>query len=164
MDANANPKPTRETPAARRVEVTPSGTPRLFEMAGRTVTFVPLRIKRRHSSKLIVPPVGAVSEKVTSSFDLPLIRTLGKAFYWQKIIDTGEMANASELARRFKLESGWVSEVLRMTRLAPDIIRAILEGRQPRHLNLHAMRGRQAEVPLDWDAQRKLFEFIVPKG
>ena len=84
--------------------------------------------------------------------------------YWQKIIDTGEMANASELARRFKLESGWVSEVLRMTRLAPDIIRAILEGRQPRHLNLHTMRGRQAEVPLDWDAQRRLFEFIAPKG
>ena len=82
----------------------------------------------------------------------------------QKVIDTGEMANASELARRFKLDPGWVSEVLRMTRLAPDIIRAILEGRQPRHLNLHAMRGRQAEVPLDWDAQRKLFEFIAPKG
>ena len=74
------------------------------------------------------------------------------------------LANASELARRFKLDPGWVSEVLRMTRLAADIIRAILEGRQPRHLNLHAMRGRQAEVPLDWDAQRKLFEFIPPKG
>jgi len=26
------------------------------------------------------------------------------------------------------------------------------------------MRGRQAEVPLDWDAQRRLFEFIAPKG
>ena len=77
-------KPTRETPAARRVVVTASGKPRQFEMGGRSVTFVPLAIKRRHSSKLIVPPVGAVSEKVTSSFDLPLIRTLGKAFYWQK--------------------------------------------------------------------------------
>jgi hypothetical protein len=29
---------------------------------------------------------------------------------------------------------------------------------------LHAMRGREAEVPLDWDAQRRLFEFIAPKG
>ena len=115
-------------------------------------------------TRLGLPPSTRVSEKVTSSFDLPLIRTLGKAFHWQKVIDTGEMANASELARRFKLDPGWVSEVLRMTRLAPDIIRAILEGRQPRHLNLHAMRGRQAEVPLDWDAQRKLFEFIPPKG
>ena len=56
------------------------------------------------------------------------------------MIDAGEVANASELARRFKLQVGWVCEVLRMTRLAPDIIRAILDGRQPGYLNLHAMR------------------------
>jgi hypothetical protein len=81
------------------------------------------------------------------------------------LIDTGEVANASELARRFKLEQGWVSdgEVLRMTLLAPDIIRAILEGRQPRQMNLHAVHDRQAEVPLEWDAQRKLFEFMAPR-
>jgi len=160
---DAADKSTRDTPASRRVVVTPSGKPRQFEMAGRSVTFVPLSIKRRHSSKLIVPPAGTAFVRTTSTFDLPLIRTLGKAFYWQKLIDTGEVANATELARRFKLEQGWVSEVLRMTRLAPDIIRAILDGRQPRHLNLHALRGRQAEVPLEWDAQRKLFEFIAPR-
>ena len=51
-----------------------------------------------------------------------------------------------------------------MTQLAPDIIRAILEGRQPRHLNLHAMRGRQGQVPLDWDEQRVVFEFVEPSG
>ena len=152
-------KPTRETPAARRVVVTPSGKPRDFELGGRSVTFVPLAIKRRHSSKLIVPPAGTTFVRTTSSFDLPLIRTIGKAFYWQKMIDTGEVANATELARRFKLEPGWVSEVLRMTRLAPDIIRAVMDGRQPRHLNLHALRGRQAEVPLDWNEQRRLFGF-----
>ena len=138
--------------------VTPTGQPRQFETMGRSVTFVPLLIKRRHRSKLILPPAGASAVQATSSFDLPLIRTLGKAFYWQRMIDTGEVANASELARSLKLEVGWVCEVLRMTRLAPDIIRAILDGRQPRHLNLHAMRGRQGEVPLDWDEQRKLCE------
>lgn len=152
-------KPTRDTPAARRVVVTPSGKPRNFELGGRSVTFVPLAIKRRHSSKLIVPPAGEKFVRTTSTFDLPLIRTIGKAFYWQRMIDTGEVANATELARRFRLEPGWVSEVLRMTRLAPDIIRAVLDGRQPRHLNLHALRGRQAEVPLDWDEQRRLFGF-----
>ena len=153
-------KPTRETPAARRVVVTPSGKPRDFELGGRSVTFVPLAIKRRHSSKLIVPPAGTTFVRATSSFDLPLIRTIGKAFYWQKMIDTGEVANATELARRFRLEPGWVSEVLRMTRLAPDIIRGVLDGRQPRHLNLHALRGRQAEVPLDWNEQRQMFGFV----
>lgn len=141
--------------------VTPTGQPRQFETMGRSVTFVPLVIKRRHRSRLIVPPAGANAVKVTTAFDLPLIRTLGKAFYWQRMIDTGEVANASELARSLKLEVGWVCEVLRMTRLAPDIIRAILDGRQPRHLNLHAMRGRQGEVPLDWDEQRALFGLVV---
>ena len=136
---------------------TPIGQPRQFETMGRSVTFVPLVIKRRHRSRLIVPPAGASAVQATSSFDLPLIRTLGKAFYWQRMIDMGEVANASDLARSLKLEVGWVCEVLRMTRLSPDIIRAILDGRQPRHLNLHAMRGRQGEVPLDWKAQRILF-------
>ena len=51
-----------------------------------------------------------------------------------------------------------------MTRWASDIIRAILEGRQPRHLNLHAMRGRQGEVPLDWDEQRGMFGFVTADG
>ena len=138
---------------------TPIGQPRQFEMMGRSVTFVPLVIKRRHRSKLIVPPAGASAVRVTTSFDLPLIRTLGKAFYWQRMIDTGEVANARDLARNLKLEVGWVCEVLRMTRLAPDSIRAILDGRQPLHLNLHAMRGRQGEVPLDWEEQRGMFEF-----
>ena len=88
----------------------------------RSVTFVPLTIKRRHRSRLIVPLVGASAVKATLSFDLPLIRTLGKAFYWQRMMDTGEVANASELAHSLKLEVGWVCELLRMTRLAPDII------------------------------------------
>ena len=148
-------KPTRETPAAIRVVVTASGKPRQFEVGGRTVTLVPLAIKRRHSSKLIVPSAGTDYVKATSSFDLPLIRTPGKAFYWQRMIDTGDVANASELARQFKLEVGWVCKLLRMTRLAPDIVKAVMHGRQPRHLNLHAMRGRR-EVSLDWEEQRGL--------
>ena len=91
-------------------------------------------------------------------------RATGVRTNWQKMIDTGEVANASELARCLKLEVGWVCEVLRMTRLAPDIIRAILDGRQPRHLNLHAMRGRQGEVPLVWEEQLELFGFATAAG
>ena len=45
-----------------------------------------------------------------------MIRTIGKAFYWQKLLDSGEVANATDLARQLKLEPGWVAEVLRLTR------------------------------------------------
>jgi hypothetical protein len=82
----------KDMPAKRRVEITPTGKPRQFETGGRSVTFVPLAIKRRHGSKVIGPPTGVTDVKTTSSFDLPLIRTLGKAFYWQRLIDTGGWA------------------------------------------------------------------------
>ena len=145
--------------AQRKVEITMTGEARQFDAGGRSVTFVLLSIKRRSYSKVLVPPPGSKSVRIKSSFDLPLIRTLGKAYYWQRLLDTGTVTNATELARQLRLEPGWIAEVLRLTRLAPDIVQAILDGRQPRHLNLHAVRGRQAEVPVDWHEQRVLFGF-----
>ena len=150
-----------------KIEISVAGPSREYLSQGSAVTFVPLTIKRRHTRKLLIAPPGQEDAKVRSSFDLPMIRTIGKAFYWQKLLDSGEVANATELARQLKLEPGWVAEVLRLTRLAPDIVQAILDGRQPRHLNLHAIRGRQADVPVDWDEQRRLLGFraeTVRKG
>ena len=152
-------KSSQEISAQKKVEITPAGDARQFEARGRSVTFVPLSIKRRRYSKVLLPPPGNSNAQVKSSFDLPMIRTLGKAYYWQKLLDTGKVATVTELARQLRLETGWVAEVLRLTRLAPDIVQAILEGRQPRNLNLHAVRGRQAEVPVDWQEQRTLFGF-----
>ncbi|MCG9022868.1 hypothetical protein LH417_07925 [Laribacter hongkongensis] len=145
--------------AQHKAEITVTGEARQFEAGGQSVTLVPMSIKRRSYSKVLAPPPGNQSASVKSSFDLPLIRTLGKVYYWQRLLDTGAVANATELGRQLRLEPGWVAEVLRLTRLAPDIVQAILKGRQPRHLNLHAARGRQAEVPVDWQEQRELFGF-----
>jgi hypothetical protein len=150
---------SQSTPQRCKIEISVSGPSREYQSQGSPVTFVPLTIKRRHTRKLLIAPPGQEDAKVRSSFDLPMIRTIGKAFYWQKLLDSGEVANATDLARQLKLEPGWVAEVLRLTRLAPDIVQAILDGRQPRHLNLHAVRGRQAEVPVDWDEQRRLLGF-----
>lgn len=143
--------------AHRIVEVKEAGSPRQYEVNGRPTTFVPLSIKRRHVSKMLVPPAGGQITTFRLSLDLPLIRTLGKAFYWQSLLDSGEVVNASDLARQLKLEPGWVSEVLRMTLLAPDIVQSILDGRQPRNLNLQTMRGRGNEIPMEWEDQRIMF-------
>lgn len=158
---------SQSTPQRCKIEISVSGPSREYQSQGSAVTFVPLTIKRRHTRKLLIAPPGQEDAKVRSSFDLPMIRTIGKAFYWQKLLDSGEVANATDLARQLKLEPGWVAEVLRLTRLAPDIVQAILDGRQPRHLNLYAIRGRQADVPVDWDEQRRLLGFraeTVRKG
>lgn len=150
------------------VNIRPSGPVRQYSTSENRITFVPLSIKRRQQRTLLIAPptekLGTLAEQnspaKTVSFDLPLIRTLGKAYYWQKLLDSGEVPTIAALADRLNLHQGWVAEVLRMTRLAPDIVQAILSGTQPRHLNLHALRGRQAVVPLDWDEQRHMFGFL----
>lgn len=139
-------------------EITTTGTPRQFDHAGHSITFIPLQIKQRHTRKLLVPPAGSETAVIKRSFELPMIRTIGRAFYWQRLLDEGEFADAAEIAQRFKLDRGWVTEILRLTRLAPDILVAIVEGRQPRHLNLQAIRRG---IPVEWEEQKRVMGFMA---
>ncbi|WP_454258578.1 hypothetical protein [Pseudoxanthomonas mexicana] len=145
-------------PRKRAVHIEIGADARSHVSNGQRVTVVPLTIKRRQNRKLLIPPaldaVGA-----TGGLDVPMIKTLGKAFYWKRLIDEGVYATTADLARALKVETGWAAEVLRMTMLAPDIVEAIFEGRQPRHLNLHTLRGRQDLMPRDWGEQRRLLGF-----
>lgn len=131
-----------------------NGEKREYVNAGRVVTFVPLTIKKKHTSKVLVPPAGVRREGSKTSIDYAMLKTLGKAFYWQKLIDEGEYDSGNALAKELKLEPGWVAEVLRMTRLAPEIVESILNGSQPVTLNLHQIRGRDCEIPVIWSDQK----------
>jgi hypothetical protein len=142
---------------AVRVEV---GTDARSYVSGQQrVTLVPLSIKRRQNRKLLIAPTAAQAAQAAGGLDIPMIKTLGKAFYWKRLLDEGRYPTATEMARVLKLEPGWVAEVLRLTMLAPDIIEAILDGRQPRHLNLQVLRGRHDLLPRDWSEQRRALGF-----
>ncbi len=67
-----------------------------------------------------------------------------------------EVSRKLDIANRFKVDLGCVSEVMRMTYLVPDIVEAILQGLQPRHLNLQALRRG---VPAGWREKRVVFGF-----
>lgn len=149
---------TTTDPRKRAIRVEVGTDARSYVSDGQRVTLVPLTIKRRQNRKLLIPPaLNAVT--ATGGFDVPMIKTLGKAFYWKRLIDEGVYPTTADLACALKLEPGWAAEVLRMTMLAPDIVEAIFEGRQPRHLNLHTLRGRQDLLPRDWAEQRRLLGF-----
>ena len=147
-----------DNPRKRAVRIEVGADARNYVSGGQRVTLVPLTIKRRQNRKLLIPPTpdayGAVG-----GLDAPMIKTLGKAFYWKRLLDDGEYPTMVDMARARKLEPGWVSEVLRLTMLAPDIVEAIVEGRQPRHLNLHVLRGRPELLPRDWAEQRRFLGF-----
>ncbi len=146
-------------PWLRRVRVDIDGSAQQFMTGSQRITVVPLKIRRKQNRKLLTPPSGTSAEAY-GGLDLPMIKTLGKAFYWQRLIDEGKYASTIDLARALKLEAGWVAEVIRMTNLAPEIIEAILDGSQPRHLNLHTIRGRNEALPREWEEQKRLLNFI----
>ncbi|GAB1382181.1 hypothetical protein ACFQNJ_10125 [Hydrogenophaga bisanensis] len=149
---------TTANPRKRAVHIEVGTDARSYVSGGQRVTLVPLTIKHRQNRKLLIPPASDATG-ATGGFDAPMIKTLGKAFYWKRLIDEGVYPTTADLARALKVETGWAAEVLRMTMLAPDIVEAIFEGRQPRYLNLHTLRGRQDLLPRDWGEQRRLLGF-----
>lgn len=152
----------RQTPNLRRraVRVETAGEVREYVSGPQRITVVPLTIRRRHNRKQLSPPPGEQAAVGSGNLDAPMIKTLGKAFYWQRLLQEGQYESGNELARTLKLEPGWVAEVLRMTLLAPDIAETILEGRQPRHLNLQTLRGRIESLSSEWVRQREELGFL----
>ena len=119
-------------------------------------TFIPLKIRRRGASKVVVRPDGQVEAagKVTTQHDQPLLVALTRAFYWQQLLDDGVVASGSEIAQREGLHHSTVNELLRLTLLEPAIIQAILAGKQPRCMSL--LWFQRNPLPTEWAAQRQI--------
>ena len=93
-----------------------------------TVTLhVPFRIVKRGGRKVMHLPEGAVSSRRTDS---ALVRALVRAIRWKRMLESGEFATIAELAQREGIAPSYMTRVLRLTLLAPDIVEAILDGKQ----------------------------------
>ena len=91
---------------------------------------IPMTFRRRGGRKQVVTPDGAPWAP-RPRIDNAMVKALARAFRWQRMLDEGVVATIEELARREKVNRGYMSRVLRLTLLAPDIVEAILDGRQP---------------------------------
>jgi hypothetical protein len=69
---------------------------------------------------------------------------------------SGKYAKTIEIARRFKLNNAHVRRLLRFGYLAPDIVEAIVEGRQPRSLTVKRLLQK---IPCAWQDQGVAFGF-----
>ncbi len=93
-----------------------------------TVTLhVPFRVVKRGGRKEMQLPEGAAQPRRTDS---TLVKALARAFRWKRMLDSGEFATIAELAERERIASSYMTRVLRLTLLAPDIVEAILDGKQ----------------------------------
>jgi hypothetical protein len=112
---------------------------------------VPLTVRRRPGRKTLVSiGFGADGGRIATKADPALLKALARAFRYQKLLDEGRYANISEMATAEKIERGYLGTLLRLTLLAPDLVEAILNGRQPEGVTLPALLEG---VPVGWDAQ-----------
>jgi len=116
---------------------------------------IPLTIRKRSGRKFIVAPDGEpeLAPRPTE-VDNTLVKALGRAFRWKQLLETGEYATIAEIADAEKLHNSYVSRLLNLTLLAPDIVEALLDGRQPPGFKLAAFT---VAAPDCWLAQRQEF-------
>ena len=115
---------------------------------------VPLTIRRRGGRKQIIGPDGAVARQgdnatgfVPLRGDPALVKALARGFRWLRMLEEGRYASISEMAAAEKIERGYLGSLLRLTLLAPEIVEAILDGRQPAGVTLpRLLEG----VPVAW--------------
>ena len=86
-------------------------------------------LKQRGGRKLAFMPGGATNPSLSGAEPI-LVKALARAFRWRRMMEAGRYGTIDELAAAEKINSPYVSRLLRLTLLAPDIVEAILGGRQ----------------------------------
>ena len=112
---------------------------------------VPFRVVKRGGRKEMQLPDGAVQPRRTDS---TLVKALARAFRWKRMLELGEFATMGELAEREGIAPSYMTRVLRLTLLAPDIVEAILDGNQGPAVTVAQVLE---PFPMDWGSQRSSF-------
>ena len=113
-----------------------------------TVTLhVPFRVVKRGGRKEMHLPEGATHSRRA---DNTLVKALARAFRWKRMLESGEFATIAELAEREGIAPSYMTRVLRLTLLAPDIVEAILDGTQGPEVTLARL---MEPFPVEWAEQ-----------
>jgi hypothetical protein len=115
-----------------------------------TVTLhVPFRVVKRGGRKEMQLPNGSSPPRRT---DNTLVKALARAFRWKRLLESGEYATIAELAKRESIAPSYMTRILRLTLLSPDIVEAIVCGTQGRDVSLERAL---MPFPMEWLEQQE---------
>ncbi len=142
-----------------RVAVSVADAERHADAAPTTVSVhVPIAFRQRLGRKVLVAPEGtdqdalrapqprARSQRETTS----AVRALARAFRWRRLLESGALASVHEIATAEKINPSYVSRVLRLTVLAPEIVEAIVKDSDQWGTSLHLL---MQPFPVAWQHQ-----------
>ncbi|MFC7706124.1 hypothetical protein ACFQXB_18235 [Plastorhodobacter daqingensis] len=112
-----------------------------------TVTLhVPFLVVKRGGRKEMQLPEGGTYSRRS---DNTLVKALARAFRWKRMLELGDFATIAELAEREGIAPSYMTRVLRLTLLAPDIVEAILDGKAPDVTLVRVLEP----FPAEWERQ-----------
>jgi hypothetical protein len=119
---------------------------------------VPLPPRRRGGRKFVVGPGGITWTGRRVVVDNAVVKALGRAHRWKAMLESGEFASVTELAKAEKINLSYLCRVLRLTLLAPEIVEAILDGQQFSGLELSDLLRPLSVI---WTQQEERFRDLV---
>jgi hypothetical protein len=101
-------------------------------------------------------PEGAAVPAPKPSRDETLVKALVRAHRWRRRIESGRAKSITDIAEQEGVSVAYVCRLLPLTCLAPDIVEAVIDGREPKGLKLVEMLGNG---PVGWEEQRASWGF-----
>ena len=124
---------------------------------GRIITVrVPIAIRKRGGRKVVLAPSGAPESRMLACRvpDNAMIKALARAFRWREMLEAGNYATITEMANAEHIDHGYLGRILRLTLLTPNIVEAILDGRQLPTITLATL---MRPLPVSWADQLATF-------
>ena len=126
---------------------------------GTLVVRIPMRLGRQRGRKRILAPDGSeLTPPTKPQPDGVLVKALARAWRWQKLLDRGVYSSVTEIAEAERISKSYVSRILRLALLAPDIVAAILGGWADQWVMLERL---ERPLPAGWEEQKRV---ICPSG
>jgi hypothetical protein len=116
------------------------------------VVRIPMRFQRRGGRKRIVAPDGsAIAPSSKPQPDGTLVKALARAWRWQRMLDEGVYTTIGEIGDAEDTSKSYVSRILRLALLAPDLVESIVAGKTDQALMLETL---ERPLPASWVEQR----------
>jgi site-specific DNA recombinase len=116
---------------------------------------VPARLKRAGREMRML--VENADEQ--TAVDPSLLRIIARALDIQGRLGQNSKLTVRDIAREERVTAAYIYTLLRLPWLAPDIVTAIVNGRQPQQLNAKTLMRNASRLPANWAEQRRLLGF-----
>jgi len=116
-----------------------------------------MQIRRRGVELRLVINGGA---RASSKTDQSLLRAVARAHCWFDDLVSGR--SMVEIAKSNGVGKQYVSRLIRLAFLAPEMVERIVAGRQPPELTVQSLQVGRFDIPVDWVAQKRAIGFAQP--